>query len=111
MLTFDGRGNGKSDRPSDVDAYVEHEFAADALAVMDATATERAVVAGFSLRRALGARCSRPTTRSAFRAPSSSARPYHSLPPHPERTVYSSHEQLDTDEGWAKYNHYYWLEH
>ena len=40
VLTFDGRGNGGSDRP--VTGYGEAEFAADALAVMDATATERA---------------------------------------------------------------------
>ena len=43
VITFDGRGNGRSDRPADPEAYREEEFAADALAVMDATATERAV--------------------------------------------------------------------
>src|SRR6266540_6443301 len=42
VLTFDGRGNGKSDRPTDPAAYAETEFAADALAVLDATETERA---------------------------------------------------------------------
>ena len=48
VVTFDGRGNGKSDRPSTADAYAEREFAADALAVMDATRTERAVLGGLS---------------------------------------------------------------
>src|ERR687897_1526435 len=48
VLTFDGRGNGRSDRPSEPDAYREEEFAADALAVMDATATESAVVVSLS---------------------------------------------------------------
>ena len=38
VVTFDGRGNGRSDRPADPAAYREEEFAADALAVMDATA-------------------------------------------------------------------------
>ena len=37
VLTFDGRGNGRSDRPERAAAYAEREFAADALAVMDAT--------------------------------------------------------------------------
>ena len=37
VVTFDGRGNGRSDRPGDVAAYAESEFAADALAVLDAT--------------------------------------------------------------------------
>ena len=48
VLTFDGRGNGKADRPSGVAAYVEHEFAEDSLAVMNATGTESAVVVGLS---------------------------------------------------------------
>ena len=42
VLTFDGRGNGKADRPSGIAAYTEHEFAEDSLAVMDATGTESA---------------------------------------------------------------------
>src|SRR5436305_30285 len=47
VLTFDGRGNGRSDRPPS--GYEERDFAADALAVMDATATERAVLVSLSL--------------------------------------------------------------
>jgi pimeloyl-ACP methyl ester carboxylesterase len=47
VLTFDGRGNGRSDRPAD--RYEEAEFAADALAVMDATATDRAVLVSLSV--------------------------------------------------------------
>ena len=39
VVTFDGRGNGRSDRPPASEAYLEREFAADALAVMDATET------------------------------------------------------------------------
>ena len=39
VITFDGRGNGKSDRPPEPEAYAEQEFADDALAVMDATST------------------------------------------------------------------------
>src|SRR6266516_6823485 len=48
VLTFDGRGNGRSDRPAGVAAYLEDEFAADTLAVMDATGTERATLVGLS---------------------------------------------------------------
>src|SRR4029450_6725575 len=47
VLTSDPRGNGPSDRPTEPKAYAEQEFAADALAVMDATQTPRAVVVGF----------------------------------------------------------------
>ena len=63
VVTFDGRGNGRSDRPTEPEAYREEEFAADALAVMDATGTERAV--SCRCRGGRNGRCSsRPTTRS-----------------------------------------------
>src|SRR4051794_9316635 len=49
VLTFDGRGNGRSDRPEQSDAYADTEYVADALAVLDATSTDRAVVVGLSM--------------------------------------------------------------
>src|SRR5881396_722041 len=49
VVTFDGRGNGKSDRPQDAAAYDEREFAADALAVLDATKTDSALIVSLSL--------------------------------------------------------------
>src|SRR5213596_3227710 len=49
VVTFDGRGNGRSDRPVGPDAYAEREFVDDALAVMDATGTAEAVLVSFSL--------------------------------------------------------------
>src|SRR5439155_95350 len=48
VLTFDGRENGLSDRPTRPEAYADEEFAADCLAVMNATNTERAIVVGLS---------------------------------------------------------------
>jgi len=48
VLTFDPRGSGRSDRPRDARLYAESEFAGDALAVMDATDTERAVLVSLS---------------------------------------------------------------
>jgi pimeloyl-ACP methyl ester carboxylesterase len=110
VLTFDGRGNGKADRPQGVAAYTEGEFAADSLAVMDATGTETAVIVGLSCGalwgtllaadhpdRVLGAVFIGPAVPLAAG--------------HPERNVHSFYDRLDTDEGWAKYNRYYWLEH
>jgi pimeloyl-ACP methyl ester carboxylesterase/predicted glycosyltransferase len=49
VLTFDPRGNGQSDRPLEPAAYDEAQFAADALAVMDATGTQSALLVGLSL--------------------------------------------------------------
>jgi pimeloyl-ACP methyl ester carboxylesterase len=48
VVVFDPRGNGKSDRPPNVEAYAESEFARAALDVLDATGTEQAVVVGLS---------------------------------------------------------------
>jgi pimeloyl-ACP methyl ester carboxylesterase len=110
VLTFDGRGNGKSDRPSGVGAYIEHEFAEDSLAVMDATGTETAVVVGLSCGTLWGTllAANHPSRilGAVFIGP---AVPL--APGHPERNVYPFDDRLDTDEGWAKYNRHYWLEH
>jgi pimeloyl-ACP methyl ester carboxylesterase/predicted glycosyltransferase len=106
VLTFDGRGNGRSDRPES--GYHEREFAADALAVMDATATDRAVLVSLSLgaQRALLLAGEHPdrVDGAAFICPA--------VPlgePLPERVRHGWDEELDTEEGWAKYNRWYWL--
>jgi pimeloyl-ACP methyl ester carboxylesterase len=73
VLTLDPRGNGRSDRPQDPRAYGEEELAADALAVMDATGTERAVIVSFSkgAQRALllATTCPERVTGAAFIGP------------------------------------------
>jgi len=48
VLTMDGLGNGRSDRCRDPRRYGPEEFARDCLAVMDASDTDRAVVASWS---------------------------------------------------------------
>jgi pimeloyl-ACP methyl ester carboxylesterase/predicted glycosyltransferase len=107
VLTFDPRGNGKSDRPAQTEAYAESEFAADALAVMDATRTDQAVLVSLSLgsQRALILAAEHPerVLGSVFIAPSLPI-----APGHEERAVFPFDEPLDTDEGWAKYNAHYW---
>jgi len=44
VLTFDGRGNGNSDRPAHARDYRPEHFVADSLIVMDHTATEKAII-------------------------------------------------------------------
>ncbi|HET7482538.1 MAG TPA: alpha/beta fold hydrolase [Actinomycetota bacterium] len=108
VVTFDGRGNGQSDRPTDPEAYAESEFVAVTLAVMDATNTDEAVLVSVSLgaQRALMLAAGHPrrVKGAVFIAPS--------LPlsePHPERAVHSFDEPLETDEGWARFNRHFWL--
>jgi pimeloyl-ACP methyl ester carboxylesterase len=108
VVTFDGRGNGRSDRPNGAEAYAIREFALDALAVLDATATKRAVVVGVSCATLWGvmlaAEHPERVAGAAFIGPAAPL-----APPLPERTVYPFDEPLDTDEGWAKYNMRHWL--
>jgi len=105
VVTFDGRGNGRSDRPGS--GYDEHDFASDALAVMDATGTERAVLVSLSLgaQRGLLLAAEHPerVDGAVFICP---AVP---LGQRPQQRVYRWDKELDTDEGWAKYNRHYWL--
>jgi pimeloyl-ACP methyl ester carboxylesterase len=108
VVTFDGRGNGGSDRPRGAEAYTIREFAADTLAVMDATATERTVLVGVSCAALWGVvLAAEHPERVAGAAFIGSAVPL--APPLPERTVYPFDEPLETDEGWAKYNIHHWL--
>jgi len=106
VLTFDGRGNGRSDRPAA--GYDEREFAADALAVMNATATERAVLVSLSLgaQRGLILAAEHPdrVAGSVFIGPGA---PLAAMPE--DRRRYPWDEELAADEGWAKDNRHYWL--
>src|SRR3954454_4186460 len=110
VLTFDGRGNGKSDRPSAPEAYVEEEVVADALAVMDATDTERAVLVSLSrgAERSLllGANHPERVAGMVFIAPA--------LPLPPSSPRAGAEEAFvtpsETYEGWGKWNSNYWLE-
>jgi pimeloyl-ACP methyl ester carboxylesterase/predicted glycosyltransferase len=110
VLTFDPRGNGRSDRPSEPEAYLEQEFAADAFAVMDATATERAVLVSLSrgAERSLlfGAEHPERVEGMVFIAP---ALP---LPPVPHRAhaAQEFNEPRGAYTGWEKWNRHYWLE-
>ncbi|CAN5793785.1 hypothetical protein BH23ACT8_BH23ACT8_09180 [soil metagenome] len=108
VVTFDGRGNGKSDRPATPEAYSDAEFTADALAVMDATSTAQAVLVCVSMgaRWALRLAAEQPDRVAGIVAIGASM-PL--TPPLPERDVYSFDEPLTTDEGWAKANRHYWL--
>lgn len=107
VVTFDPRGNGKSDRPLDPMAYADTEYVQDALAVMDATGTQRAVLVGLSFGASLVARLAVDhPDRVIAAAVIGTAIPVGQ--PLPGRTRYSFDDVLETEEGWAKYNRHYW---
>ena len=102
VVTFDGRGNGRTDHPATVDAYAEREFAADALAVMDATATDRAILvslsAGALWGTLLAAEHPERVSGVVFIA---AAAPFGQ---HLARVRTAFDEPLESYEGWEKYN-------
>jgi pimeloyl-ACP methyl ester carboxylesterase/predicted glycosyltransferase len=105
VVTFDPRGNGRSDRPRDYDAYRRREFAGDAVAVLDAAGVERAIVVawcdmGESL--ILAAEHPERVAGLVLIAPALPVR-------EPEVAPFPFDEPLDTEEGWAKENRHYWL--
>jgi pimeloyl-ACP methyl ester carboxylesterase/predicted glycosyltransferase len=111
VLTFDGRGNGRSDRPPEPDAYREEEFAADALAVLDATATERAILVSLSrgAERSLHLAAGHPdrVEKLVFIAPALPLPP--ATPRH--KAMQEFEEPHDEYVDWGKWNRHYWVEH
>jgi pimeloyl-ACP methyl ester carboxylesterase/predicted glycosyltransferase len=111
VLTFDPRGNGRSDRPENAEAYAETEFAADALAVLDETSTERAVIVGWSLgaQRGLLLAAKHPerVRGIVFIAP---AVPLGAQTARAE-AMQTFAQRRDSYEGWEMYNRHYWLAH
>ena len=109
VVTFDGRGSGDSGRPSGAAAYTNGEYAADAVAVLDATGTDRAVVVGLSAGAswAVHLAAEHPERVSGVLA----LGPACAFDiPNTYREWLPWDEPVDTTEGWAKYNKYYWLD-
>ncbi len=107
VVTFDGRGSGRSDSPKGAEAYTPLEFAQDAVAVMDAADVDKAVLVSLSLGAnwSLVVQAFNPdrVLGAAFIGP---ATPF--SPGHVQRQVHAFDEELDSDEDWAKYNKHYW---
>ncbi len=108
-ITYDGRGNGKSDRPDDVAAYSLDHYLADALAVMDALDVEQAILVGLSfggLLASILAAHHPERVRAAILAGTITT----IGPPHYARFD-AAHftAKRDSYEGWDKFNHRYWL--
>ena len=109
VVTYDGPGNGRSDRPLEAGPYRYEEQARAATAVLDATGTDRAVVVSLSMgaRWALWLMANRPERLlgSVFIGASLPLGRGHGRDEQPFEEPYTS------TEGWAKYNRYYWLDH
>jgi pimeloyl-ACP methyl ester carboxylesterase/predicted glycosyltransferase len=108
VVTWDGRGNGLSDRPATADAYSIQEFVADGVAVMDAAGIATACIAGMSMGGSLA-------LQLASRHPDRVDAALVIAPTVPGLTATTAgrpaaplDEELDEYEGWAKFNGNYW---
>jgi pimeloyl-ACP methyl ester carboxylesterase/predicted glycosyltransferase len=105
VVTFDPRGNGRSDRPEGFEAYRRREFAADALAVLDAAGVDRAVVVTWcDMGESLILAAEHPERVAGLVLIGPPVSAY-------ERQVqdYPFDADPGTDEGWAKETRGYWL--
>ncbi|HEX8646352.1 MAG TPA: alpha/beta fold hydrolase [Thermoleophilaceae bacterium] len=115
VIAFDPRGNGRSDRPEEGDAYAESEFAQDAIDVMDACGVDRAVCVALSsgAQRGLLLAADHPE-RVAGMVFISSWFPVSRLRSlrwrllaHPRLTPFG-HKPPLTTRGWGKFSPHYW---
>ena len=109
VVAFDGRGSGASDVPLGAPAYTDAAYAADAIAVLDATGTDRAVLVGVSCGAAWAIHVAAGHPDRVLGlvaiAPSCGIRVEQ-----PGRDRWPWNERLDTTQGWASYNRFNWLE-
>jgi pimeloyl-ACP methyl ester carboxylesterase/predicted glycosyltransferase len=104
VITFDPRGNGRSDTPDAPEAHTHREYAADAIAVLDATDTERAIVV--EVCEWVG-----PILAAEYASRVTALLEMGSVirlaPDYPYG--YDFEAVRDTYEGWQKENRHYWL--
>lgn len=110
VVTYDGPGNGSSDRVTSPDRYTADAYADDAVAVLDAVGVDRAVLIGISLGARYGVSvATRHPDRVLGLVAIGPALPL--VPSLPERAsiLGNLHRPAPVDpEGWEKYNVDYW---
>jgi pimeloyl-ACP methyl ester carboxylesterase len=108
VITYDPRGNGKSDRPKDKEAYKLEHMVGDALAVMDAVGAERAILFGYSIGGLIGSIIAghHPGRVEAFIG--ISARSPLAIG-NTDRMIPSFEQKREAPEGWDKFSYDHWL--
>jgi pimeloyl-ACP methyl ester carboxylesterase len=111
VVTFDPRGNGLSDRPMNREAHRREELTRDALDVLDATDTRRAVVVGLSAgnEQALDLATGHPDRVAGWVAIAPSIRGLGSYPEERDAAFARWNEDTGDDDGWGRYNRHSWL--
>lgn len=107
VVTYDPVGNGKSDRPADMDRYSTGEILDDAVAVLDATDTATCIAVGLSLggRLAVTLGALHPERMDGI-IPIAAAHNW--TVPIPGRVDTPAPKPGEKVQGWAKYAPEYW---
>src|SRR5215813_12127834 len=101
VVTFDPRGNGRSDRPAEPGAYDRREYVADAVAILDTLGVGRAAVVSWCAGVGIMLAAAYPDRVSALVDIASDGL----ITEEPaDEFGYPFDEELPTDEGWAKWN-------
>jgi pimeloyl-ACP methyl ester carboxylesterase len=108
VVCFDGRGNGRSDRPRDPATHAVTEYRDDARAVLDATGSERVALIAASMGQLWGLLLAAKDPRVESAVFISSMYPV--AEPWPAWMKVPVGQPLDSYEGWSKYNVNYWRE-
>jgi pimeloyl-ACP methyl ester carboxylesterase len=108
VITFDPRGNGKSDRPKTPEAYSYWEYMKDGRDILEATGTETALLGGICDGGGWALMLAATHPAAALGVAAIAPCLPRLTPAHPNYRLYPSDEPLDTDEGWAKCNVHYW---
>lgn len=108
VVTYDPRGNGKSDRPDHPDSYAVDLVIEDVIAVMDATATGSATLVGHSFSSAIAFAVAADWPERVDAVVSTCGwSPI--VPPYPHRAAAYAADPPEHPEGWQKYNAAYWV--
>lgn len=111
VIVFDGRGNGRSDRPTDPAAYHDDRFVDDVVAVLDATGTDHAVLVGLCVDgvwRSIRLAAEQPDRVLGIVAFAVGVPRLAKPQPHYVASSAVFDDELPTSEGWAKMNRHHW---
>ena len=114
VITYDGRGNGLSDRPTTSEAYHDDVMTSDIASVMDATGTDRAVLIGLCVDgvwRAIRLAAEHPDRVLGIVAFGIGVPRLAPAQDHYVAASATFEDELPIYEGWGTYNRHYWQEH
>jgi pimeloyl-ACP methyl ester carboxylesterase len=111
VVTYDGRGNGLSDRPTTTEAYEDDRFVQDVVTVLDASGTDRAVLVGHctdGVWRSIRLAVEQPDRVLGIVAFAAGVPRLGPSQPHYVEFAPRFDEVGEAYEGWAKLNRHYW---